>query len=214
MALLTLEETKKILTEAGFPIISSYPAPTLEDAITCANSLGYPLVLKFVSKLYTHKSDIGAVKTGISSLEALKKAFGDLEELKNSLDPAGSIVIEPMISGAFELFVGFKRDTHFGPILVFGLGGIMVELLKEVHFCLLPARDREILNMCRKVKGWQLLCKGFRNFPPLKEKMILDFLKAFSSYFIEKDLVKEVDLNPIMVKGDELVVVDARIYTT
>jgi acetyltransferase len=110
-----------------------------------------------------------------------------------------------------EFFAGFIRDAQFGPVLSFGLGGIFVELFEEVNFLLLPASERDILSMCRKMKGWEKLKRGFRHLPPVEEKMVVQFLNRFSKWAYEKPSFKEIDLNPIVATQDEVLVVDARI---
>ncbi|MGC8719381.1 MAG: acetate--CoA ligase family protein [Thermodesulforhabdaceae bacterium] len=211
MRLIDMVEAKEMLAAEGFPVIPSYVVNSWDELRDKAMEYSYPVVLKFVSNRYTHKSDVGGVITNIRSEEELKEALEQLEVLRNRLDPKARIVLEPMAPSGIELFAGFMRDDHFGPVMTFGIGGLFVELMGEVQFVLLPASNIDILNMCRKIRGWDKLQRGFRKFAPVDESMLVNFLQKFGEWTLAKRYVKEVDLNPVVAYANGIMVVDARI---
>lgn len=210
MKLIDMIEAKEMLTTEGFPVLSTYVVNSWAALRNTASRCSYPVVLKLVSHRYAHKSDVGGVKTNIRSEEQLKEAFNELQALRERLDPDARIVLEPMAPSGIELFAGFMRDDQFGPVLSFGLGGLFVELIGEVQFVLLPASNADILNMCRKIKGWDKIRRGFRHLPPVEESEVVSFLQKFAGWTLENRYVKEVDLNPIVAHSGGITVVDAR----
>ncbi len=210
MNILDMLHAKALLQQSGFPVVPSYRADSLEMAREKASFLSFPLVMKVVSASHTHKSDIGGVRTNIASYEELETVYYELCQLREHLDPHAAIVIEPTAPKGMEFIVGFMQDVSFGPILSFGLGGVFVELLGEVQFSLLPATPRDILSMCRRLRKWSTLCRGFRQVPAIGESAVVSFLSRFASWAISQHELLEADINPFIVRSQDIAIVDAR----
>jgi acetate---CoA ligase (ADP-forming) subunit beta len=212
---LTEIESKEILREIGVVTPSYELATTAEEAVLIAEKLGYPVVLKIVSPEITHKSDANGVKLNLRSAQQVEKAFDDIVTSAAKYNNKARIIgvsVQTMITNGTEVIIGMKRDENFGPVLLFGLGGIFVELLKDVSLKVLPVSDVDIENMFMEIKGGQIL-KGYRNSMPadLEElKKIIRKVAKISSEFTE---IYEFELNPVLVQdiGSGAIALDARI---
>jgi succinyl-CoA synthetase beta subunit len=204
-------EANRTLSGAGIPMIPARAVNSPEEAEKEAASFGYPVVLKLSSSVHTHKTEIGGVLLNITGDQQLEDAFVQLQALKEQLDPQAIIILEPMAEAGAEFFVGFQRHPQFGPMLTFGLGGISLELFKDVAFRLLPARAADFREMLSELKSWPKMHKGFRNLPPVDEERVIRLLEQVAAFVIDHPEVREMDLNPVLMGADDTTVLDATI---
>jgi len=211
--LLTEVESKALLKKAGIPVVEAKLARSKKEAISISNELGFPVVLKISSTDVVHKSDSGGVKLGLANATQVGKAYTEIiSSIKQAYAKAQieGVSVQPMASPGVEVIVGMSKDPQFGPVLMFGLGGILVEVLKDVSFRIVPVTTRDAREMIREIKGYPLL-EGYRGQQPASipalEKLIVKV-----SQFVEKNPdIRELDLNPIFAYPDKAVAVDARI---
>ncbi len=180
----------------------------IDQAISFANEIKYPVVLKLYSKKYTHKSDVGGVYLNIRTDEGLKKTYSDLMKKIPKKDIQGVLVQEQAKTG-LELFMGAKADEQFGHIILFGIGGIFVELLKDISARICPIELPDAYEMIDELKYKQLLF-GFRGTQPISKKQIAELLVKVSKLVV-KENIKELDLNPVIAYRNKYIVVDSRI---
>ncbi len=204
-------EAKVLLSEYGIEIVPTEKVESITNLKASAEYFGFPVVLKFSSSRYSHKSDVGGVILGLNNYEELEKAYVKLDNLRKRLDPDAAIIMEPMIAEGIEFFVGVQRHRNFGLVMNFGLGGIFLELVKDVSFRLLPASVSDYDEMISELKCWPKLEKGFRNLPPADKEKLLRMLKQIDSFAVNEKGLKEMDLNPITFVDGRFQVVDARI---
>jgi len=165
--LLTEVEAKTLLAAAGLPVAQTQLAGTREEAITLAQSLGCPVALKICSPDVVHKSDVGGVKLGLTTPAAVGEAFDDIMQAVKRSQPSAAVdgvSVQPMAKSGAEVIIGLTTDPQFGPVCMFGLGGISVEVLKDVAFRLAPLRPRDAHAMIREIRGFPLLT-GYRGQP-------------------------------------------------
>jgi len=211
--LLTEVESKALLKKAGIPVVEAKLARSKKAAISISNEMGFPVVLKISSPDVVHKSDSGGVKLGLANATQVGKAYTEIiSSIKQAYAKAQieGVSVQPMAPPGVEVIVGMSKDPQFGPVLMFGLGGILVEVLKDVSFRIVPVTTRDAREMIREIKGYPLL-EGYRGQKPASipalEKLIVKV-----SQFVEKNPdIKELDLNPIFAYPDKAVAVDARI---
>jgi len=206
-------EAKAVCMEYGIPVTKFKVATTEVEAVKFADEIGYPVVLKVVSPSIIHKSDVGGVLVNLTSAKAVQKGYKQILENiskhKKDAEITG-ILIQEMAPSSTEVIVGAIKDPQFGPTLMFGLGGIFVEVLKDVTFRVAPLTADEACEMIREVKAYPLL-KGYRNTPPADINAIMKILLSTSKLVMEHQEIKELDLNPIMVYEKGAKTVDARI---
>jgi len=211
--LLTEVESKALLKKAGISVVEAKLARSKKEAISISNEMGFPVVLKISSADVIHKSDSGGVRLGLANATQVGKAYNEiLSSVKQAYPKARieGVSVQPMAPPGVEVIVGMSKDAQFGPVLMFGLGGILVEVLKDVSFRIVPVTIRDARAMIREIKGYPVL-EGYRgqkpaNIPAL-EKLIVKV-----SQFVEKNpQIRELDLNPIFAYPDKAVAVDARI---
>ncbi len=211
--LLTEVEAKQILKEAGVKVVDTRLAKTKTEAVAIAKELGFPVVLKIVSPDIVHKSDIGGVKLGIGSATAVGKAFDEIMAAAKSKQPSAKVVgvsVQKQARQGTEIIVGMTKDPQFGPVLMFGLGGVMVEVLKDVAFRIVPLTKRDATQMVQEIKGFPIL-GGYRGQEPANIPMIEETILKLSAFAEKHPEIKEMDLNPIFAYKDDLAAVDARI---
>ena len=211
--LLTEVESKALLKKAGISVVEAKLARSKKEAISISNEMGFPVVLKISSADVIHKSDSGGVRLGLANATQVGKAYNEiLSSVKQAYPKARieGVSVQPMAPPGVEVIVGMSKDAQFGPVLMFGLGGILVEVLKDVSFRIVPVTIRDARAMIREIKGYPVL-EGYRgqkpaNIPAL-EKLIVKV-----SQFVEKNpQIRELDLNPVFAYPDRAVAVDARI---
>jgi acetyl-CoA synthetase (ADP-forming) len=211
--LLTEVESKELLKKAGIPVVEAKLARSKKEAISISKEIGFPVALKISSPDVVHKSDSGGVKLGLANATQVGKAYSEIISSVKRAYPEAQIQgvsVQPMAPSGVEVIVGMSKDPQFGPVLMFGLGGILVEVLKDVSFRIVPVTERDAREMIREIKGYPIL-EGYRGQKPASipalEKVIVKV-----SQFVEKNpQIKELDLNPIFAYPDRAVAVDARI---
>lgn len=208
-------EAYETLSLYGIPVPKAGLARNADEAAELARKVGFPVVLKIVSPDIVHKSDVGGVKVNVKSEEEAVKCFNEIIENARKYAPnarIAGVLVQEMVPSALEVIIGATRDPTFGPVLMFGLGGIFVEVLKDVSFRIAPLEPIDAEEMIKEVKGYKIL-EGYRGMPPRDVDAIKNILLRLSKFVEEFSEVQDVDLNPIMVyeKGKGAYVVDARI---
>jgi acyl-CoA synthetase (NDP forming) len=210
---LTEIESKQVLEEAGVPTTTARLAKTAEEAVNAAKKFGYPAVLKVVSPDVTHKSDVGGVRLGLDSPEAVTAAFAEIVDAVTKHQPDARIegvAVQKMARPGIEVIVGMSKDPQFGPVLMFGLGGILVEVLKDVAFRIVPLEPRDARQMVREIKGFPVL-QGFRGQEPADLEALEQIILKVSAFVEAHPEIEELDLNPVFAYRDGAIAVDARI---
>jgi len=206
-------EAKELLHEAGVVVARTVLTTTVEEAITQAEQLGYPVVLKIVSPDITHKSDIGGVKVALADSAAVTPAFNEIIANANAAVPDANILgvaVQHMAPEGIEVIVGMTTDPQFGPVVMFGLGGIMVEVLQDVSFRVVPLAERDAEQMIDEIRGKAIL-DGVRGQPPADKAAIKSTILKVSEFVECNPDVQELDLNPLLVYRKGAIAVDARI---
>jgi acyl-CoA synthetase (NDP forming) len=207
-------EAKRILSEAGIPCTQDGLARTPAEAAALAASIGFPVVMKVVSPEIAHKSDVGGVVLGIASVEAAQQACYKIITSVARAAPAATIegvLVSPMIQGGVETILGVQRDPVFGPVVMFGLGGIFVEIFKDVSFRAAPFGEHTALDMIHEIKGVALL-KGARGRPPVDIPALAKTLSRLSIFaHANHATIKSIDINPYIVLPGGGMAVDALI---
>ena len=201
-------DSKKVLEEYAIPVTREYLAGSLEEAKGFASEIGYPVVLKGASSTLTHKTELNLVELGIEDAASLEKAYRAIEDRgKDQLD---GILVQEMIKGDRELVAGLIRDPQFGPGVMFGLGGIFTQVLKDVTFRGAPLEMIDALEMMDEIKAKKLLDK-FRGKPAVNRDVLARILINLGRIGLEQDHVAEIDINPLIIKDDAPIAVDALI---
>ncbi|MFZ1200663.1 MAG: acetate--CoA ligase family protein, partial [Desulfobacterales bacterium] len=206
-------EAKKLLELHGAPVSDDQMAHSADEAVQIAESIGGAVVLKVVSPQILHKSDAGGVRVGLYGQEQVRHAYADILANARQFDPAADIrgvLVSPMAPKGVEVIIGTKYDDQFGPVIMYGLGGIMVEILKDVSFRVLPLSPPSARKMLEETKSFPIL-DGVRGTPPSDKKAIRKMLLLCSEVIESYPEIAEMDLNPIIVYNTGLRVVDARI---
>jgi len=206
-------EAKTICIEYGIPVTKFKLAKSEQEATKFANEIGYPIVLKIASPDVIHKFDVGGVMLNLKNQgevkDAYKKILANIKRHKSDAKIIG-IVVQEMAAPSTEVIVGATKDPQFGPTLMFGLGGIFVEVLKDVTFRIAPIAEEDAREMITEVKAYPVL-KGYRGQPPADIEAIVKILLNTSKLVMEHQEIKELDLNPIIVYEKGAKTVDARI---
>jgi acetyl-CoA synthetase (ADP-forming) len=199
--------------EYDIPVTKFKLAKNEEEAVKCAATIGFPVVLKIVSPDIIHKSDMGGVIIGIKNQRDVRNSYKQIVRNVKKHNPdakIAGILVQEMAPSGTEVIVGSIKDPQFGPAIMFGLGGVFVEVLKDVTFRIAPITEDEASEMISEVKAYPLL-KGYRNTPPADLKAITKILVNTSKLVMDHPEIKELDLNPIMVYEKGAKTVDARI---
>ncbi len=206
---LTEFESKELLKEIGISIPDQKLTSTKEETVSAAKSIGFPVVLKLMAEDIVHKSDTGAVKLNIKNDEEAANAF---EELMNIPSQAEKLIsVQKMADEPItELIIGMTTDAQFGPALMFGIGGILVELLEDVSFRIAPITEYDAREQIHEIKGFPIL-DGYRGKPKADIDAIVQTLLKVSDLVIKHEEIYEMDLNPVFIYDKGLICVDARI---
>jgi len=206
-------EAKTICAQYGIPVTRFRIAKTPQEAVKHAQEIGYPIVLKIVSPDVIHKWDVGGVTLNLKTPEQVKEAYDKiLQNVKKHKPEAkiNGILVQEMAPLSTEVIVGATKDPQFGPALMFGLGGIFVELLKDVAFRIAPITETDAREMITEVKAYPIL-RGYRGQPPADIDAVVQILLDTSRLVMGNPEIRELDLNPIMVYEKGAKTVDARI---
>ena len=211
--LLTEIEAKQLLKEAGIAVVETRLATSKEKAMALSEKLGFPVVMKIASVDVVHKSDAGGVKLGLKTTAQVGKAYDEImKSIKKAFPHARiqGVSVQTMAKQGAEIIIGMSKDAQFGPVLMFGLGGVLVEILKDVSFRIVPLQPRDASEMIRDIKGFPLL-QGYRGSDPIDVATLESMLLKVSAFAENTPAVKELDLNPIFAYKDGAVAVDARV---
>ena len=209
LLVLTEFESKELLKEIGIQVPEHRLVSTKEETISAAEQIGFPIVLKLMAEDVVHKSDTGAVKLNLKSREEVEQAFEDLMKIPSQSEKKVSVqkmADEPIT----ELIIGMTTDPQFGPALMFGIGGILVELLEDVSFRIAPITEYDAKEMIHEIKGFPIL-DGYRGKPKADIDAIVKVLLKISDLVVKHEEIHEMDLNPVFIYGNKLICVDARI---
>lgn len=209
----SLYESLQFLESKGFDCIISSFADSPGKAVHLAHRMGFPVSLKVNSPDILHKSDCGGVRLNVLTAMELRTAYAQMMERVRSHHPEARIpglVVSAMASPGLELILGMNRDPQFGPVVIFGLGGVTVELFRDVSMRLLPLTREDAREMINEIKAAPLL-KGFRGRRPVDENALVDGLLKLARIAEEHEDIVEIDLNPVLAYAEGMVVVDARI---
>ncbi len=210
---LTEIESKEVLAAAGIPVAEAHLATTAEEAGKVAKKVGYPVVIKIVSPDITHKSDVGGVRVGLQSQKEVIAAFEEMLDAVREVQPKARIdgvAVQHMAPAGIEVIIGMSKDPQFGPVLMFGLGGVLVEVLKDVAFRIVPLEPRDARQMVREIKGYPVL-EGVRGQPPADIAALESLMLKLSEFVEANPQIEELDLNPVFAYPDGVIAVDARI---
>ena len=217
--------TRRMLSEAegylllknhGIPVPEFFVAGTRQEVAEGAGRLGYPLVMKVISPQVIHKSDAGGVITGIQSAADAENAFDTILKNLKAFDPSAvisGIIIEQQKKKGLEILIGGRIDPTFGKVITVGMGGTLVELIKDISIRVLPVNTEDISAMLHELQAYRLI-KGFRNEPARDKEALIALIDAVARFFMESADVVEFDLNPVFLYEQGACVVDARFYVT
>ena len=208
-------ECREVISAYGFKLPASVLAQTDKQVLRIADNVGYPLVMKIMSPEILHKSDFGGVKLNINSGEEALTAYHELRTRTRRLMPDAyirGVAVQEMILGGKEVILGMTRDPQFGPMMMFGLGGIYVEVLKDVSFRIAPISEDDAYEMVREIRSYPLLA-GVRGEKPADIDGIVDSLLRLSQLVMDFPEIVELDVNPLKVfpKGEGVIALDARL---
>lgn len=210
---LTELESKQILKEAGINTTEIMLSRTKEEAVSRSQELGFPVVLKIVSPDILHKTDVGGVKLSLNNEEDVGNAYDEIIAAAKKHEPAAKIdgvSVQHMARPAIEVIIGMSKDPQFGPVLMFGLGGILVEVLKDVSFRIVPLTKRDAREMIGELKGYPIL-EGYRGQEPANIAVLEEMLLKVSEFVEGRPEIKELDINPIFAYRDGALAIDARV---
>jgi len=197
------QDVQILLDAVDIPRAKEIVVFTKEDAIKSAKDVGFPLVMKIVGLV--HKSDVGGVKLNINDENTLIETYNAMMEIKG----ATGVLLQPMLSG-IQLFVGAKREDKFGHIILCGLGGIFIEVLKDIQYCLVPVLKEEAMDMLKSLKSYKII-EGIRGQEGINQDILTDIIVRLSALLEAAPEIFEMDINPLLGKPDAVVAVDARI---
>jgi acyl-CoA synthetase (NDP forming) len=203
-------EAKEVLRTWGLPVPPCLVAQSPNQAVQCADKLGYPVVLKVSSPAIVHKSDVGGVKLNLADGQAVTQAYREIEQTCSPLDPKFKVLVQPMAHPGVEVILGVSEDGQFGKAIMFGLGGVFVELFQDASFRLVPVSRSQAMEMISSIKGFPLL-KGYRGRAPADTELLADMVVSLSNLVTQYPAISELDLNPVIVYPKGAAVVDARI---
>jgi len=206
-------EAKQLFKKAGINVVETRLAASKKEAVSISRELGLPVALKIASPDIVHKSDAGGVRLGLGTADDVGKAYDDILAAVKKKHPGAKIqgvAVQKMARPGLEVIVGMSRDEQFGPVLMFGLGGVLVEVLKDVSFRLVPLTERDAAEMVREIKGYPLL-EGYRGQEAVDISYLEGLLLKVSAFVEHNPALKELDLNPIFAYSDGALAVDARV---
>ena len=203
-------EAKEVLKEMGITIPPSVLAQTEEEAISAAETFGYPVVMKLMSPEVLHKTDSKAVIIDLNSSDDVKNTYQDFMDRFQDVNVAG-VLVEKMVDKGIELIIGSNTDDDFGPVILFGVGGVLVEAIKDVVFRMCPTTKEQALNAINEIKARPIL-EGFRGLPSVNKEALANLIVDLSKLAWEyRENILEMDINPIIANNSGLHPVDARI---
>lgn len=211
--LLTEVESKQVVEQAGISVVKARLAASAAEAAVVAKETGFPVVLKVASPDIIHKSDIGGVRVGLTNATQVRQAYREIMAAVKEKEPRArvhGVSVQAMARPGVEVIIGMTKDAQFGPVLMFGLGGILVEILKDVSFRIVPLEKKDAREMVRDIKGFPVL-EGYRGQPPSDVAALENMIMKVSAFVEKTPQIKELDLNPVFAYSKGAVAVDARV---
>jgi acetyl-CoA synthetase (ADP-forming) len=199
-------ESKQVLTKYGIPITNEVLVERREDVLDAAQKIGYPLVLKGCAPDIAHKTEQGLIQVDLRSDDETLAAFDTVVDRMGDAAPA--VLLQEMVKGKRELVVGMTRDPQFGPCVMFGLGGIFTEILRDISFRVAPLEKRDALEMMQEIRGHKIL-DAVRGMDAADTDALCEILISTGQIGLDHDSVKEIDINPLILAGSRPVAVDA-----
>ena len=210
---LTEVESKTMLAKQGIPVVEARLARSKREAVAISREIGFPVVLKIMSPDVVHKTDSGGVRLGLANATQVGRAYSEIVSSIRQAHPGArvqGVSIQSMAPQGVEVIVGMSKDPQFGPVLMFGLGGVLVEVLKDVSFRIVPITRRDAGEMIREIKGYPIL-EGYRGQKPASIRALEELIVKVSEFVEKNPQIEELDLNPVFAYPDRAVAVDARI---
>jgi len=210
---LTEEESRLVLKYYDIPMVDSKKTTGIEDALEFAKKIGYPLVLKIVSPDIIHKTDVGGVVLDVEDEHELRESYQKMLRVVRKRAPKAEIEginVQDMVEGLCEVIIGGKKDPTFGQTIAFGMGGIFVEVYKDISFRVVPINREDAEEMMKEIKGYKVL-EGYRGKPAADIGTLVDVLMKVSAMLEKEQDIKELDINPIFAAERGAVAADARI---
>jgi succinyl-CoA synthetase beta subunit len=205
-------DSKRILAAYGIPVSREVLVSTLAEAKAAAAKIGYPVVLKACSADEAHKTEKGLIAVNLASQKALTDAFAMIAE-RAGKEYDGAFLVQEMVSGAREIMIGMHRDASFGPSVAFGLGGIFTEILQDVVFRIAPLRKRDARDMMRGIRAHKIL-DAVRGMPKVDQDVLSTALMAVGQIALDHPEIAEIDINPLIIRGNKPIAVDALVVLT
>ena len=212
-SLLSEVESKNLLVAEGISVTDAQLARDATEAVSFAESLGYPVVMKIISPDIAHKSDVGGVVVGLTDSDQVKSGYDEMMRKVSSVASTAKIdcvSIQSMAKPGIEVIIGATTDPQFGPVMMFGLGGVFVEVLKDVSFRVVPLEPRDAKQMVREIKALPIL-EGVRGQDGADLQALESLLLSVSELIERRPEIAELDLNPVFAYSDGAIAVDARI---
>ena len=203
---LSEHESKELLSLYKIPVAREMVVKTEGELMKAASDIGYPLVMKGCSPDLTHKTEQGLVKVDLRNDDEARAAFQEI--MNNMKDQQKAVLVQELVRGSRELMVGMTRDAQFGPCVMFGLGGIFTEILKDVSFRVAPIEKRDAKEMMQEIKGHKIL-ENVRGMPAADLEELSEILIRVGEIGLDNDAIKEIDVNPLILSGSNPVAVDA-----
>ncbi|HDZ90131.1 MAG: acetate--CoA ligase family protein [Deltaproteobacteria bacterium] len=201
-------DAKQALAAYQIPVAREILVDDVKELINATEEIGYPVVLKGCSSDIAHKTEKGLIRVDIRNDDEATAAFEDIMARMDGKENA--VLVQEMVKGQRELVIGLTRDPQFGPCVMFGLGGIFTEILKDISFRVAPLEKRDALEMMREIKGQKIL-EAVRGMPAADLDMLAELLINVGRIGLENEQIKEIDINPVIISGSKPVAVDALI---
>lgn len=205
-------EAKKILAAHGIPVTREILAKNAQEAKKAAQKIGYPVAMKVQSHDILHKTDAGGVLLSLKSADEIAKGYEKIISNAKQYDKSAKIqgvLVQEMITDGHQCIIGSKKDPQFGPVIMFGLGGIFVEVFKDVSFRIIPINRKDAKEMISEIKGYDIL-KGTRGQKPVNFRALEDTLLKVSGMVWKDKKLEELDINPLFVSPSGVKAADAR----
>jgi acetyl-CoA synthetase (ADP-forming) len=199
-------ESKQVLASYRIPVTREELVDNVEDLFKVAAKIGYPVVIKGCSEDISHKTEKGLIRVDVRNDEEASSAFKKITAAMDGADT--SVLVQQMVKGQRELVVGLTRDPQFGPCVMFGLGGVFTEVLKDTAFRVAPLEKRDALEMMQEIKAHEIL-EAVRGMAPADKDMLAEILITVGQIGIENEVIKDIDINPVIISDGKPVAVDA-----
>lgn len=207
MVMLSFQDSVKLLDKYGIRHSKTHIVSSKEEAVKLSEKLGFPIVMKLASTKIMHKTDVGAVRVGLNDRRSVEGSF----EYMSSKFSGEPVIVQHRIKGA-QVIIGAKRDPQFGPVIVFGIGGIFVEMIRDVAMRVAPLSAADAFDMMHEIKAVKLL-EGVRGKRPVDFGKLADMLMRVSRLMLSEPSIKEMDFNPVIANDKEVVAVDVRVIS-